>query len=337
MTSAEMHEHEPVAAAAGDAGTLTAEDGTLPVKGRRSRAPKKRRYKREDIVWGLIFGGIPLVGLIIFTFIPAIMAFVMSLFTMPQFFSFEGAYLAETAGGLPFQNFVDVFTDTAFWNAMLNNCILILSVPISIVLSVVCAELLSKELPGTRVYKVILFIPYVCSVAATTLMWQWVFDANYGVINQIFHTEMDMLDADHLLWTVVIMNVWSSTGYRILLFTAAITNVNASLKESARLDGANFFQVFLHITVPAITPTIFYVLVMGTIGSLQEFTRIQLISPNGKDGLCLTGVFYVYREGFMYANTGIACAASIVITAIILLITRLHFYLSKKWVSYDAD
>ncbi|MGN1052644.1 MAG: carbohydrate ABC transporter permease [Candidatus Scatosoma sp.] len=297
---------------------------------------KKRRYRKEDAFWGLVFGGIPLLGLFLFTFIPTVMAFSMSLLTMPKFFSFEGAYFAKTASGLPFQNFADVIKDGAFWNALKNNCIVIVSVPVSIVVSVVCAELLSKKLRGTNVYKVILFIPYVCSVTATTLMWQWIFDANYGVINQIFHTDKNWLDADNLLWTVVIMNVWSATGYRILLFTAAITNVNGSLKESAQLDGANFFQVFVHITIPAITPTIFYVLVMGTINSLQEFTRIQLISPTGKDGLCLTAVFYIYQEGFSYTNAGVACAASIVLTVIILIITRLHFYLSKKWVSYDA-
>ena len=106
--------------------------------------------------------------------------------------------------------------------------------------------------------------------------------------------------------------------------------------ESAQLDGANFIRVFANITIPAITPTIFYVLVMGTMGSLQEFTRIQIISPTGKDGLCLTGVFYIYREAFQYTNVGVACAASLVLTAIIVLITRLHFYLSKKWVSYEV-
>lgn len=307
--------------------------------GKEGRTPaglKKRRYRKEDALWGLLFGGIPLLGLLFFTFIPTVMAFSMSLLTMPKFFSFDGAYLARTASGLPFRNFTDVITDGAFWNALKNNCIVIISVPVSIVVSVICAELLSKNIRGTKVYKVILFIPYVCSVTATTLMWQWIFDANYGVINQIFHMETNWLDADHLLWTVVIMNVWSATGYRILLFTAAITNVNGSLKESAQLDGANFFQVFLHITIPAITPTIFYVLVMGTINSLQEFTRIQLISPTGKDGLCLTAVFYIYQEGFSYTNAGVACAASIVLTVIILIITRLHFYLSNKWVSYDA-
>ena len=297
---------------------------------------KRHGYKKEDVVWGLIFGGIPVLGVLFFTFVPAIMALSMSLLDMPKFFSFEGASFALTDAGAPFANFIEVITDHSFWGALKNNLILILSVPITIAISILCAELLSKNLVGTKVYKVILFIPHVCSVTATTLMWQWVFDVNYGVINQIIGFRHDWLGADNLMWTIVIMTVWSSTGYRILLFTAAITNVNASLKESAQLDGANFFQVFWHITIPAITPTIFYVLVMGTIGSLQEFSRIQVISATAKDGLCLTPVFYIYNEAFGYANVGVACAASFVLTAIIFVLTRLNFYFSKKWVSYDV-
>ena len=292
---------------------------------------KRRRYKKEDVIWGLLFGGLPLVGLLIFTMIPAVMAFAMTVLDMPKFFSFDGATF------IWFENFATVLKDETFWSSLKNNLILIVSVPVSIVISVICAEVISKGLPGTKVFKLILFIPYVCSVTATTLMWQEIFDANHGVMNQILGLNgFNWLDADHLMWTVVIMTVWSSTGYRILLFTAAITNVNASLKESAQLDGANFIQVFMHITIPAITPTIFYVLVMGTMGSLQEFTRIQIISWTAKDGLCLTGVFYIYREAFQYTNVGVACAASLVLTAIIVLITRLHFYLSKKWVSYEV-
>ncbi len=292
----------------------------------------KRRLKNE--LTGTLFTSLPIIGLLIFTIIPLGMAVVMSFMNMPGM-NFEGAEFYSFGDIL--HNYKVVFSDAYFYKALKNNFILFLELPISIILSIIIAELLSKKVKFTKAFKVILFIPYVCSVAATTFMWNWLLDANYGLVNKVFGLDIAWFaDQKYFIWAIMIMGLWSVSGYRILLFTAAITNVNNSLKEAARIDGANPIQVFFHVTIPSITPTIFYVLVMGLIGIFQEFTRISVINAGGEK--CMTIVFYIFNKAFRGSpHMGVACAASMILALFIFLLTRLNFWLSKKWVNYDVE
>lgn len=295
---------------------------------------KKRKFKIQDELWGTLFAGIPVLGLIIFTFIPLGMAVVMSFMNMTSM-NFSGA------SSLPlkeiFKNYTTVLGDQYFWNAIKHNIILMVELPVSIILSVVIAELLSKGVRFTKFFKVLLFVPYVCSVTATTFMWNWLLNDQYGIVNKALGLDISWFGNDtYFVWAIMLMGLWSTCGYRILLFTAAITNVNSTLKEAARIDGANPLQVFTHVTLPAITPTIFYVLVMGMIGIFQEFTRIQVLNPTGTK--CMTIVFYIFNKAFAGTpELGLACAASIILALFIALLTKLNFAFSRKWVNYDVE
>lgn len=281
---------------------------------------------------------IPLVGFALFSFVPLLMAIATS-FAETSGLSLEGAKLATDNGKyfLPIANFVTVVSDPIFWQAMGNTFYMALQLPIGLIVSVIIAELLSKNLKGTKIFKTIFFIPYICSIVATTIMWKWVFNTNYGVINQILGTQTAWLSDDvYYIPVIIFITVWSTIGYRVLLLTAAITNVQKSLVESAQLDGAGPISVFWHITLPAISPTLFYLLVMGLINALQEFTRSQVIdSQGGPNGVGITMVFYIYREAFSYINMGVANAASVILSILILVLTKISFKLSDKWVSYD--
>lgn len=291
----------------------------------------KHKKRRSDELWGTIFAGIPVLAMIVFTYVPMGMAVVLS------FMESEGGSISS-ATFLPinriFDNYVTVLSDKYFWGSLLNNLILMLELPVSIILSVLIAELLTKKVRGTKFFKVLLFVPYVCSVTATTFMWNWLLNSQYGLVNKILGTSIDWFSPDNFIWSIMIMGLWATCGYRILLFTAALTNVNGTLKEAASIDGANKLQIFTHVTLPAITPTIFYVLVMGTIGVLQSFTRIQVLDPQGQK--CLTAVFYIYKESIAGSRYGVGCAASIVLALIVAGLTKLNFTLSKKWVNYDV-
>lgn len=290
-----------------------------------------KKRKKIDEITGTIFTIAPVLGIVIFTFIPLAMAVIMSF--MDVNLGFQDAKLF--AIGDIFDNYITVLTDPYFWNALKNNLILFIELPISIIISIIVAELLSKKVKFTKAFKVILFIPYVCSVAATTFMWNWILDSNYGMVNQVLGIDLDWFSNEMFVWSIMIMGLWTSCGYRILLFTAAITNVNNSLKEAAKIDGANPIEVFLHVTIPAITPTIFYVLVMGLIGIFQEFTRIQVLNGGTK---CNTIVNYIYTHGWSgTSQMGVACAASVILALLIFGLTKLNFSLSKKWVNYDVD
>lgn len=290
-----------------------------------------KKRKKIDEITGVIFTIAPVLGIIIFTFIPLGMAVIMSFMDVNLGFQDAQLFAIEDI----FNNYISVLTDPYFWNALKNNLILFIELPISIIISIIVAELLSKKVKFTKAFKVILFIPYVCSVAATTFMWNWILDSNYGMVNQVLGIDLDWFSNEMFVWSIMIMGLWTSCGYRILLFTAAITNVNNSLKEAAKIDGANPIEVFLHVTIPAITPTIFYVLVMGLIGIFQEFTRIQVLNGGTK---CNTIVNYIYTHGWSgTSQMGVACAASVILALLIFGLTKLNFSLSKKWVNYDVD
>ena len=290
-----------------------------------------KKRKKIDEITGVIFTIAPVLGIIIFTFIPLVMAVIMSFMDVNLGFQDAQLFAIEDI----FNNYISVLTDPYFWNALKNNLILFIELPISIIISIIVAELLSKKVKFTKAFKVILFIPYVCSVAATTFMWNWILDSNYGMVNQVLGIDLDWFSNEMFVWSIMIMGLWTSCGYRILLFTAAITNVNNSLKEAAKIDGANPIEVFLHVTIPAITPTIFYVLVMGLIGIFKECTRIQVLNGGTK---CNTIVNYIYTHGWSgTSQMGVACAASVILALLIFGLTKLNFSLSKKWVNYDVD
>ena len=144
-------------------------------------------------------------------------------------------------------------------------------------------------------------------------------------------------DSKYFSTAVIIMSVWSGMGYGIILYTAALTNVNKSVIEAARIDGANNIQIFFKIILPAISGTSFYLLVMGVIGALQSFAITNVLAANGgPNGDGVTVVFWLYRRVIEYDNMlGVASAGSWFLAIIIMAITGLQFFVSKKWVSYD--
>ena len=298
-----------------------------------ARQKKKRRGKDLE---GILLSIAPLLGYLLFGLIPLVIALVMS-FHDVQGYTFTGM---EFVG---FRNYLTVMKDPKFWLSLRNTAIMALSMPVSLVLSLVMAYFISKGLKGSRVFRAIYFIPFVSSVVAVTYMWQWLFNTNYGVINQWLglsgENAIDWLGTEkNFLMSVIIMNVWSGTGYGIVLYSASLTNVPRTLLDQASIDGANAFQKFWHITLPSISPTTFYLFTMGLIGSLQAFAVTNILGNNGTgpDDAGLTAVFYIYRNIFSYVNTmGIATAASWLLAVAITLVTSLNFLFSKYWVNYD--
>lgn len=295
----------------------------------------KTKYNRREAVAGTLMASVPLIGFAIFGFIPLILAIRMAFFDIKGYNLFEG-----TAVG--FQNFSEVFNDPTFWEAIVNTLRLGISVLVSQVLALVIAYLLSKNPTGKKAFRVIFFVPYVCSIVAVTLMWKNIFHENYGVINIILGRTGDnaiswMGDPKYFSWAVIIMSVWSGMGYGIILYTAALMNVNKSMIEAAEIDGANEVRIFFKIILPTISSTSFYLLVMGVIGALQSFAITNVLAPDGgPNGDGVTIVFWIYRRVIEYDNTlGLASASALLLAVMIMLVTAAQFVLSKKWVKYD--
>ncbi len=299
-------------------------------------SPKKRRNikARKENFAGWIMGGIPLLGRILFTFIPIGMALVMAFFKMPRMNTFKGATFVK------FDNFSYVFNDPNFWKSVGNTFIYMLALPITIILSLILASALNSKIKCRGLFRAILMIPYVCSAVAIVFVFKRMYNADYGVINAMFGTNIGWItdDAPTFRLSLIIMMIWAGCGYRMLLLMAALTSVSDSYYEAADIDGANAIQKFFHITLPAVSPTLFYLLVTGCVGSLQVFTESQVMAMDGGsavDYAGLTMVFYLYREGFQWNNMGVASAAALILSGMILILTLINFKLSDKWVRYD--
>lgn len=298
-------------------------------------AGKKRRKYRGG--WqGILFAMSPLVGFLLFGVIPMIFSLVLAFGDLPTFDIFD----IEFCG---FDNFARIFQDTKFIKSIGNTFLYAaLSVSISLVIGLGLSVLLNRIKRFRKLIRVILFMPYVCSVVATATMWKWVFDYNYGVLNDI----VGFFGIDRVNWlgerstampVMIVMSVWSGLGYNMILYTAALNSVNRNYYEAAELDGASKIKVFFKITLPLISPTTFFLLVMGFIGALQSFANFQIMTPTGgPEDSTLTMVLRVYYVAFIDESYGMgyASAMSWVVGLIVMVFTAVFFKVSKRWVHY---
>ncbi len=313
-----------------EGGDGIAAQATIPV-----RPPSKKKFNQEEI-WGTSLAAIPLVGFLLFGAIPLVLAFAMG------FLDFSNAYGWSFAGATwtGFDNFVFVITDPEFWQSVLNTLIFGTSTFISLILSLAVAYLLTRDIKGRGIWRMIYFVPYVCSTIALTLMWKEMFNPAWGIINTLLgNTD---LSNGAINWTgeptafyfmVIIMTVWSGMGYGILLYSAALTNVDQSMVEAAVIDGAGPFRIFFRIVLPTISPTTFYLLVTGIIGLLQAFATTFTLGSS-LTTQSLTIVYYMYNYMMAY-DLGVAGAAAWILAIFILIVTLIQFIGSRRWVKYD--
>jgi multiple sugar transport system permease protein len=298
-------------------------------------AARKRKKIDKEGISGLIMAIIPVFGFILFGLIPMVLAIGMA------FMKIKG-YSFDSVSFIGFDNFKTILSDKGFYDSIKYTLLMSISMPISLILSLIIAFLLSKEITGKKFYRTVFFIPYVCSVVAVSLMWKWIFNTNFGVLNQLIgrtgENAIDWLgDSTTFIIAMNILSIWSGTGYGIILFSAALTNVNSTLYEAAKVDGAGAYRCFFSITLPSISPTTFYLFTMGLIGALQSFAVTNIIaSGGGPNNAGVTIVFYLYRRAFEYVNMmGEASAVAWLLAVMILIVTIINFIVSKKWVKYD--
>ena len=301
------------------------------------RKTRKRLGKEE--VQSILYANIPLFGFCFFGLIPMLLSLYLC------FNSFKGLRL-HTAKFVEWENFSEILQDEMFWQSLGNTAFVLVAAVVALLLSLVVSALIATNVRGAKGFKAIYFVPYVCSLVAITFMWKWIYDYNYGVLNT---TLMDwgwiqepiswLGSAEFYRTAMFVLLVWSSTGFNIILLTAALIGVPKELHEAAQIDGAGEFRRFFSITLPLISPTIFYLLIMGLIGALQEFIRFQVMTPDGgPEYQGMTVVFYLYRQLFNASggsDLGVASAMGWIIAVLISAVTILNFSLQRRWVNYD--
>lgn len=297
------------------------------------RKKKSSQQKKEWLAGYLLIAPVT-IGLTIFYILP---------FIQNIWFSFHEVNRFNMATFIGLQNYKDLFQDKELLGAFLNTLkYTIITVPISLFLSVLLASLLNSDIYGKSFYRTIYFLPSVTMPVAIALVWKWIFHGDYGILNsflKLFGIEGRswLTDPKTALYVVMIVAIWSSVGYNMIILLAGMQGISKSYYEAATLDGAGVVTQFFKVTVPLLSPTIFFVLITGFIGAFQVFDTLYMMI--GKDNPAMpqsqTLNVLFYRNAFEYGYKGYAAAISIFMFAIIMMITIVQLYGQKKWVHYD--
>ena len=305
---------------------------------------------KRDNIDGTVMASLPFVGYLLFSLFPMVFSIVISLtelhgydFTQVRFLWTEGVFHT-------FDNYINLFRLEYFGTSLTNSLFYALIVPVKLGLQLYVANLLTKRVVGGKFFRVCYFIPTICSTVAVALMWNWIFEVNYGVVNTVIGAVIGgksplglVSSPQEFMPCVWVLSLWWG-GCNVILMDSAISAVDVSLKEAARIDGASEFKVFWHVTFPCMTPTLFYHLVMNIISAMQEMSLMQVLSggKTGPGNMALTMTYYMYHLAFgndfsigSMGGMGIGSAFGWFIAIMIIVVTRLQFWLAKKWVNYD--
>ena len=286
------------------------------------RAKTKNRLQRRWNFWGYLFILPNFIGFVLFMLVPIIMALV---------FSFTNYDVISTMDFIGFENYIDLFTDDQFLISLRNTLwYCVLTVPSGVVLALLMAVLLNRQLKGMAIFRTLVFIPVITSMVAVSLVWSMLYEDNSGLLNILLgylglgpvHW---LTDTNMAMISIAIMSVWKGLGYNMTIFLAGL------LYEAATIDGANSVQKFFKITVPMIGPTTYFVTLMALIGSLQVFDQVNIMTGGGPVDATKTVAFYLYQYGFQFYKMGYACAAAYVLFILVFIVSLIQNISSKKW------
>jgi len=237
-------------------------------------------------------------------------------------------------------NYANMVHDPLFWKVVGNTFYYtVVSVPVGVILSLLLAIALNQKLRGMTIYRTMYFMPVVSSTVAIALVWDWMFNPQFGLVN--FALSLFRIPGPEWLgsttWAMpalIIVGVWKGLGYNMVIFLAGLQGVPEDLYDAAQIDGANAFQRFLHITVPMVSPTTFFVVVLSIIGSFQVFDATYVMTQGGPANATLTLAYWVYQNAFQYFHMGLAASEAYALFAIVLVFTLLQFWLQRRWVNY---
>ena len=292
------------------------------------------RQLRKEAIEGYLFIAPWLVGFVCLTLGPVVFSFLMSLTSWdminPPKWVGAGNYVSMFSDDFRFRQALKV---TAVYAAF--------AVPLGLICSLALAMLLNLNLKGMRVFRSIFYIPAILPGVAVAMVWQVVFRPQGGVFNTILgwvHVAPVpwLTTPEWALPSFVIMSLWG-VGGGMIIYLAGLQSVPTQLYEAAEIDGAGSWKKFRHVTLPMISPTIFFNLMMGVIGSFQVFTSSFVMTQGGPAYATLFYVLYLYQKAFKYLQMGYACALAWILFAVILILTLVIFKSSASWVYYEAE
>jgi multiple sugar transport system permease protein len=288
--------------------------------------------KTKDNLWAYMFIGPQVLGMLLFSMGPVIFAFIIS------FMKWDISTTPKWSG---LGNYSKILSDALFWKVLKNTFFFaLLYIPATLVLALILALMLNQNIKGKMLFRAAFFTPVITSSIAVALVWTWLYNPDFGAIN----TGLEAIGLQRVGWlislkwampSIAIMAVWQSVGYNMVLFLAGLQGVPRHLYEAAKIDGAGAWQQFWRITLPMISPTMFFVLTMLLIHAMQVFNEPYTMTKGGPADATNVIVLHIYNTAFQFYKMGEASAVSFVLFFIILIITLLQFKFSK-WVNYDV-
>ena len=238
-----------------------------------------------------------------------------------------------------FENYINMFQDADFWRATWNTIYFcILTVPIGLFLSLLVAILLNAKIKGKSFFRSVFFLPMICAPAAVTMVWRWIFNSEYGILNQTLGTHINWItDSKVVMIACAIVAIWSAIGYDAVLLLAGLQNISKSYYEAASIDGASKVTQFFRITLPMVSPTLFVVLIMRLMASMKVYDLIYMMVEDTNPALTsVQSLMYLfYRESFVAGSRGYGSAIVIWTVLLIGIVTIIQFVGQKKWVNYE--
>jgi len=302
------------------------------IQGLIQKAPSK--FEIREWLTGYLMASPFIIGFFVFTAYP--MGYAIWL-------SFQKWNLLGDPKFVGFANFVKVFTNPTANLSLYNSAFYtFLAVPIQLVISFTIAYALSQNIKFRDFYRAGFYMPFIVPVVASAVVWQRVFHPEFGILNDIlgkfgFPTEIAWLQETVLAKPAFIFMSFWMIGRQMVIFIAGLGNIPESLYEAASLDGAGFWGKMRKVTIPLMTPLIFYNMVMAIINSFQSFVPAMIMTDGGPQNATLFAVLNIYRQGFEYFNVGYAGALSWEFFVIIVSFTIVQFVVSRRWVYYESD
>lgn len=291
------------------------------------------------------------IGFLAFTFLPILVSLVLSFFKCDllqtkDILSWEFVGLKNFTALLGFYRDAGVLkaNDPEFWKFLWNTIFLMLKIPVTILFSLVLAIILNKPLKGRIIFRSIFFLPTICTGTALFMLWRWIFNADFGLLNLFlnkitaggFHNVKWLADPYLAKISFILMNVWTEMGgINMLIYLAALQSIPQEYHEAGALDGAGPWQRFWHITWPLLGPTTFFILIINLINGFQEgFQQAHIMTQGGPAGSTTMLSYYIYNQAYVWNHMGYAAAISWVLFSVVLLITAASWKYGNKTVYY---
>jgi sugar ABC transporter, permease protein len=287
--------------------------------------------QKSEWIWGWLFIFPTIFGLVVLNIYPIIKTVIESFYKTGDF--------GKGNKFVGFANYAKILKDPVVLQAIINTFkYAIVEVPFSIAIALVLAVFLNRKMKGRSFYRSVFFLPMVAAPAAVVMVWRWLFNSEFGLINNAFHIKVNWISSPNIaIYSLAIIGIWSVVGYNMILFLAGLQEIPRDYYEASSIDGASGIRQFFNITIPLLSPTIFFVSVTRIIGGFLVFDLIYMVMGRDNPALFKTQslVFLFYKYSFTNNNKGVGSAIVVLLLGIIMLITLLQMIAQKKWVHYN--